>query len=98
MTFDENAISHLMSVLTDLYSDPELAVIREYATNAWDSHISAGNTDPIQITLPNPMNPMFTIQDFGVGLSVDELTNHLTKYGWSSKRDNDDEVGMLGLG
>ena len=38
MTFDENSIAHLMSVLTDLYSDKELAVIREYSTNALDAH------------------------------------------------------------
>ena len=42
MTFDENAIAHLMSVLTDLYSDPTLAVVREYSTNARDAQIAAG--------------------------------------------------------
>ena len=48
MSLDTQSIQHLMAVLTDLYSDPVLAVIREYATNARDSHIEAGNPDPIR--------------------------------------------------
>jgi hypothetical protein len=57
MSFDENSLSHLMSILTDLYSDPALAVIREYSTNALDSHVEAGNTDPIEVILPSMLNP-----------------------------------------
>lgn len=98
MTFDENSIAHLMSVLTDLYSDPALAVIREYSTNAFDSHRAAGHADPIEVTLPTTLEPSFVVADHGVGLSVDEILNQFSKYGWSSKRDTDDEVGMLGLG
>ena len=66
MTFDANSISHIMSVLTDLYSDPELAVIREYSTNAADSHIAAGAARPIEITTPNAMSPFFKVRDFGL--------------------------------
>lgn len=98
MKFDEDSIAHLMSVLTDLYSDPEMAVIREYSTNAWDSHQAAGAKCPIEVELPNVMKPVFTVRDHGVGLSVTEVTEHFAKYGWSSKRDTDEEVGMLGLG
>ena len=98
MTFDENSIAHLMTVLTDLYSNKTLAVIREYSTNAADAHKAAGNPDPIEITLPNPMSPIFKVIDHGTGMTVDEVNDHFSKYGWSSKRDNDDEAGMLGLG
>ena len=56
MTFDENSIAHLMSVLTDLYSDKPLAVIREYSTNALDAHRAAGNTAPIEVTLPSTLH------------------------------------------
>ena len=98
MTFDENSIAHLMTVLTDLYSNPTLAVVREYSTNAWDAHVAAGNPDPIRVKLPNPMNNMLVIKDFGTGMSKDDITDHFSKYGWSSKRDNDEETGMLGLG
>lgn len=98
MTFDENSIAHLMSVLTDLYSDKELAVIREYSTNALDAHRAIGNPGPIEVTLPTVMSPVFVVKDDGVGMTVSQVTENFSKYGWSSKRDNDDEVGMLGLG
>lgn len=98
MSFDENSIAHLMGVLTDLYSDPEMAVIREYSTNAWDAHLCAGNTDPILVSLPTRLNPVFVVKDYGTGMSLEDITQNFSKYGWSSKRDNDTEVGMLGLG
>lgn len=43
MSIDQSALAHIMNVLTDLYVDPELAVIREYSTNALDSHIAGYN-------------------------------------------------------
>lgn len=98
MTLDQNSLAHLMTVLTDLYSDPMLAVIREYSTNALDSHLAAGNPQPIVVNLPNDLNPSFEVTDHGVGLSVDDIVNVYSKYGYSTKRDNDVEAGMLGLG
>lgn len=98
MTMDEDSLSQLMSVLTDLYSDRELAVIREYATNAWDSHIEAGNPDPIEIFTPSFTSPVYVVRDRGVGMSLDDITHHFSKYGWSSKRESDEVTGMLGLG
>ncbi len=98
MKIDSNSIAHLMSVLTDLYSDPEMAVIREYSTNARDSHVEAGVTRPIEISLPNGMNPYFKIRDYGVGMSVDDINQVYSQYGASTKRDTDTQTGMLGLG
>jgi hypothetical protein len=98
MTFDENSVAHLMSVLTDLYSDPELAVIREYSTNALDSQIEAGVSRPIEITTPNPLSPFFKVKDYGLGMDADDIQNIYSKYGASTKRESDSVVGMLGLG
>lgn len=96
--FDETSIPHLMSLLTDLYSDAELAVIREYATNALDAHKEAGNTAPIEVSTPTSLSPYFKVKDYGVGLSVDDIVNIYSKYGASTKRDNDYSTGMLGVG
>lgn len=98
MSFDEHSLAHIMSVLTDLYSDPALAVIREYSTNALDSHAAAGIVKPIEITTPNGMSPFFKIKDFGLGMNGDDIQNIYSKYGASTKRDSDSQVGMLGLG
>ena len=98
MRLHEAATVKLMSMFTDLYSDRALAVIREYSTNAWDSHVAAGIDDPIEVHLPNDMKPTFVVKDHGVGLSVDEVTDLYTAYGYSSKDQSDDFTGMLGLG
>lgn len=98
MTIDEGALAHIMSVLTDLYSDPEMAVIREYSTNAFDAHIEAGVDRPIEVTTPTQLAPFFKVRDFGFGLDAEDIRNIYSRYGTSTKRDSNDVVGMLGLG
>jgi hypothetical protein len=98
MSIDESALAHIMSVLTDLYSDPELAVLREYATNALDAHIEAGESRPIEISLPTSLAPFVRIRDYGNGLDARDIREVFSRYGTSTKRDSDDVVGMLGLG
>lgn len=98
MKIDENSLAHVMSLLTDLYSDPELAVIREYSTNARDSHIMAGVDRAIEVTLPNQMSPYFKVKDFGLGMDIDDIEETYSKYGASTKRGSNDANGMLGLG
>jgi hypothetical protein len=91
--------AHLMSVMTKLYSDEELAPLREYSTNARDAQIRAGKADlPIEVTTPTYDNPYLTIQDFGIGMSIEEMRHVYSKYGKSTKRGSNDEQGMLGLG
>lgn len=98
MSIDKNALAHIMSVLTDLYSDPELAIIREYSTNAYDAHVEAGIVEPIRVTLPSPLAPFFRVRDFGYGLNAEDIREIYSRYGASSKRESNDMVGMLGLG
>jgi hypothetical protein len=98
MSIDESSLSHIMSVLTDLYSDPEMAVIREYSTNALDAHVDAGETRPIEVTLPTPLSPFFKVRDYGAGLSAEDIRDTFSRYGTSTKRESNDVVGMLGLG
>lgn len=99
MSVDTASMAHVMGLLTDLYSNPVDAVIREYSTNARDAMVEAGNEDiPIEVTLPNSMSPYFKVRDYGVGLSVEDIRNIYSKYGASTKRSTNDQVGMLGLG
>jgi hypothetical protein len=98
MGFDVASTSHIIGLLTDLYSRKILALVREYSTNAWDSHVEAGNPGPIHIKRPNRMDPTFVVQDFGVGLSRDEIATVYSMYGTSTKRNTNEATGMLGLG
>ena len=88
------------NILSDsLYMNKALAVIRELSTNAYDAHIAAGTKDvPFEIHLPDELSPYFYIRDFGTGLSDDQVLNLYTTYFDSTKTDNEDATGALGLG
>lgn len=88
----------LADILNGLYSDTVAAPVREYSTNAWDSHVFAGVTRPIEITLPTTERLEFVVQDFGLGMSIDNLRETYAMYGASDKRDSNAVAGMLGLG
>jgi hypothetical protein len=91
--------SKMFKILSDsLYSDKVMAVIRELATNAYDSHVSAGNKNPFLVKLPTAADPNFSVRDYGTGLSQKDMENLYTTYGASNKNDSNDFVGCLGLG
>ncbi len=89
---------HIAELLNSPYSNPLLAVIREYSTNAIDSHVMAGNPAPIEITLPTEDSMTFIVQDYGLGMSVDDLRETYSMYGRSDKRGTNAVAGQLGLG
>ena len=82
-----------------LYSDKIAAPIRELCCNAYDAHVAAKNQDaPFEVTLPNGLNPTFSVRDYGTGLSNEDVRNLYTTYFDSTKTDSDEMIGALGLG
>lgn len=98
MTIADGALAYIMKSIIDLYSDKELAVIRELSTNAADSHVMAGNSDPIEVTTPGPLSPYLVIADHGVGLSESEVYDLFGSIGASNKRTSNEVNGMMGYG
>jgi hypothetical protein len=98
MTVSEAGMAYAMSALSNMYNDPKLAVIREYFTNALDSHTKAGQTDPVLVSLPTNYNKMYVVQDFGVGMDIDTIRSVYSKYWESTKRDSNTQIGAFGLG
>ena len=99
-TVKQENLAHVFSILRNsLYSDKAGAIIREYSTNAYDAHVQAGIKDqPIAVNCPTRFNPSLTIRDYGFGLSEDDIYNVYASYGESTKRNTNDQVGMMGLG
>jgi hypothetical protein len=97
---DEESIAFMLAQSRDgFYSNKELAPIREYATNARDSHIEAGCPNrPIEISLPSQLSPELRIRDFGKGLPPSELERVYFKYWKSTKRETNEQNGFLGIG
>ena len=82
-----------------LYTNKVLAVLREYAANAWDAHRAAGIGDrPIKVTLPTAMDPTLVIRDYGSGLTPEEVFDIYPAYGMSTKAESDDQIGAYGIG
>lgn len=97
MGVDQDNIDHLLMLLTDLYSDQVMAVIREYSTNARDAHLDSGVSRPIEVTLPNGMSSIFKVRDYGRGLSLEDITKVYSQYGSSTKRGENVSNGMFGI-
>lgn len=98
MGIDEAHIAHVIGMLSEQYSNPVLAVIREYAANALDAHREVGSTAPIRVTLPSAFNPELVVEDWGLGLSADEIGRVYGQYGASTKRDSNTQIGGFGIG
>lgn len=87
-----------------LYSDRVRAVIRELSTNAADAHIAAELTNaawkkqPFVVHLPNGMEPFFSVQDYGTGMSHEEIDELYTTYFASNRNTSNRFTGALGLG
>ena len=86
-------------ILSDLYSDKPLAIVRELGCNAADSMTAAGKADqPFFIHLPNSLEPWLSIEDFGTGISHDDIYEIYTVYFASTKTNTNSQIGCLGLG
>lgn len=88
----------VMKSQSKMYGDISTAIIREYSTNAYDAHVMAGHTDPIEVTLPSHIEPFFIVTDHGVGMNRDTFKEIYTQFGVSNKRQNIDLNGQLGYG
>jgi hypothetical protein len=90
----------ILNVLSNsLYTDKVAAVLREYGCNAFDANVEAGRGhQPIEIRLPNRLDPTLAIRDFGYGMSQDQILNVFCRLGRSTKRQSNAFTGMLGIG
>lgn len=98
--FKIKANSKAFKILSsNLYKYKTLAICRELICNAYDSHTQAGKKDvPVVVTAPTTINPNFSVEDFGVGLSKEEVEQIYTTYFESTKNSTNELVGGLGLG
>lgn len=82
-----------------LYSNPIQAICQEYMSNARDAHREIGKNDiPVEVKLPNKLDPSFFVRDFGPGISPDRMSNVFIQYGCSTKREDNTQTGAYGIG
>ncbi len=100
MGIADDALAHVIGVLTKLYSQPAWAVLREVVSNGLDAHSNDGIIEPVEITLPDPSkkNSFLIVRDQGRGMTKDEISKIYKLYGASTKRADNRARGGFGLG
>ena len=93
-------MSVIIQILTaKMYSNPLKIVVQEYVSNARDAHREIGKAHvPVQVKLPNDMDPNFSITDFGPGIDEKRMWDVFVYLGASTKRKDDNQTGGFGLG
>ena len=93
--------SKMFHILSNLYSNPLGAVVREISTNCSDSHKAAGIPEkPFDIILPGRFDSGHFIKyrDYGTGMDYQTIISVFTMFGQSTKTNSNIETGCLGLG
>lgn len=83
-----------------IYNDKVLAPIREYISNARDEHEESGVYDtPVDVKIThNGNNCLWSVRDYGRGLSEEDIRTVFGIYGKSTKRETNTLVGSFGIG
>lgn len=94
-SIDSSNSAKLFRILSGLYSDIRSSIIREYVSNALDSTVKAGTNEPILVDI---QEDKLTIQDFGTGLSEEEMFEIYINFLTSTKENDNSAIGCMGLG
>lgn len=102
MCFSEEVQQYIIQQLTDLYSNPVIATVRETVSNALDATalaIAQGEDPaPVEVFAPSAFDQVFKVVDHGVGMTAEQLDEFFSDYGNSSKIEDMSAIGSKGLG
>ena len=96
MRLNLNAQSYEL-LLSNLYSDPLGAVLRELTTNAVEANQMSNTNRKVCIQLPSLLSTDLIIKDYGPGLDDQEIDKYLNCLFSSSKGDSNSFMGGFGL-
>lgn len=97
-TLNSAKLASVMQILIRNYNSPELATLREWVSNAHDSHVEAGVKTPVKVTLPSRFSQNLIVEDFGVGMSYDQVRNVYASFLNSTKSGDNFGIGGFGIG
>ena len=98
---NSSELSVFFLLSSTLYKDPYRAIVRELVSNAIDASKRIGTNEPVVLHVPktlNDINNEFYVQDFGIGMSLEQVINIYGNYFASSKQNDSNSIGGFGLG
>ena len=82
-----------------IYTNKVLACVREYICNATDEHIKHNVDRPVEVSLKKEANTyIWRCRDFAKGLSNVGIRTIFGMYGASTKREDNAQTGVFGVG
>ena len=102
MRLSDNATSRVFQLFTkNVYSDAIGTVVREIASNCFDSHVEAKVNSPVVIRKTHDTETdtySISFIDYGVGMSPERVENIYGVYFESTKNQSNEEIGGFGIG
>lgn len=100
LNFGISDVRLVVDILSKLYAYPIRTLVQEYICNGRDAMREAGTwgKQAIDITIPNTLEPVFKVRDYGVGITPDRMENIFVNYGSSTKRNTNAQTGGFGIG
>ena len=98
---NSSELSVFFLLSSTLYKEPYRAIVRELVSNAIDASKRIGANEPVILHVPktlNDINNEFYVQDFGIGMSLEQVINIYGNYFASSKQNDSNSIGGFGLG
>lgn len=84
------ATNLVMNMLSELYDNPEAAILREYVDNAYNANTDAKATKPVEVHLPEKKAPYLSIKDYCDGLDSTSIIAMFADF--EEPNQNDDEL------
>lgn len=100
LNFGISDVRLVVDILSKLYAYPIRTLVQEYICNGRDAMRELGTWGliPIEITVPNTLDPVFKVRDYGVGITPERMENIFVNYGSSTKRNTNTQTGGFGIG
>ena len=98
-SFTINASAKAFQILSSgIYKYKIRAIVRELICNANDAHIASKSSNKWHVYAPTQLDDRFIIQDFGSGLSEQDMFDVYASYFVSTKTNSSEMTGAYGLG
>jgi hypothetical protein len=99
---DDVDLAHIFKILCDQYSNNIGSIVRELTSNCFDAHKALGKDDIVEVGFEwgdeeSDIEYVY-FKDKGDGMNPDFMKKVYMKWGKSTKRDSNDQIGCFGIG